>query len=310
MGLMRTALLKGSESRWLADKIRDRAFAKRAVRRFMPGETIEAALSACVSLHERGMSTVITQVGEAITDGGSAERVTAHYVAAFDRIRESGLPTELSVKPTQLGLDVSREVCAAQLETLLDAASRTGSFVWIDMESSPYVDVTLQLYQGLRLRHHNVGICLQSYLYRTSDDLASLIPLGAAIRLVKGAYMEAPDTAYPRKSDVDENFVRLGKRLLGEEARACGVRVGFGTHDPGVITRIRDFAEGAGIRKDAYEVQMLYGIRRDEQARLAAAGHRLRVLISYGSEWFPWYMRRLAERPANLGFVLRNLLAR
>jgi proline dehydrogenase len=178
------------------------------------------------------------------------------------------------------------------------------------MESSRYVDATLELYRELRSHYHNVGICLQSYLYRTVEDLASLVPLGAAIRLVKGAYMEPPDTAFPRKSDVDENFVRIAKRLLGEEARACGVRVGFGTHDVAVITRIRDFAEGAGVPKDAYEVQMLYGIRRDAQARLAAAGYRLRVLISYGSAWFPWYMRRLAERPANLGFVLRSLVAR
>jgi proline dehydrogenase len=310
MGLMRTALLRGSESRWLSEKIRDRAFAKRAVRRFMPGETIEAALGACVSLNERGMSTVVTQLGEAITDRTSAERVTEHYVGALGRIREAGLPTELSVKPTHLGLDVSRDLCAAQLHTLLEAASGTGNFVWVDMESSRYVDATLELYRELRSHYHNVGICLQSYLYRTVEDLASLVPLGAAIRLVKGAYMEPPDTAFPRKSDVDENFVRIAKRLLGEEARACGVRVGFGTHDVAVITRIRDFAEGAGVPKDAYEVQMLYGIRRDAQARLAAAGYRLRVLISYGSAWFPWYMRRLAERPANLGFVLRSLVAR
>jgi proline dehydrogenase len=310
MGLMRTALLRGSESRWLSEKIRDRAFAKRAVRRFMPGETIEAALGACVSLNERGMSTVVTQLGEAITDRTSAERVTEHYVGALGRIREAGLPTELSVKPTHLGLDVSRDLCSAQLHTLLEAASGTGNFVWVDMESSRYVDATLELYRELRSHYHNVGICLQSYLYRTVEDLASLVPLGAAIRLVKGAYMEPPDTAFPRKSDVDENFVRIAKRLLGEEARACGVRVGFGTHDVAVITRIRDFAEGAGVPKDAYEVQMLYGIRRDAQARLAAAGYRLRVLISYGSAWFPWYMRRLAERPANLGFVLRSLVAR
>jgi proline dehydrogenase len=229
----------------------------------MPGETIEAALGACVSLNERGMSTVVTQLGEAITDRTSAERVTEHYVGALGRIREAGLPTELSVKPTHLGLDVSRDLCSAQLHTLLEAASGTGNFVWVDMESSRYVDATLELYRELRSHYHNVGICLQSYLYRTVEDLASLVPLGAAIRLVKGAYMEPPDTAFPRKSDVDENFVRIAKRLLGEEARACGVRVGFGTHDVAVITRIRDFAEGAGVPKDAYEVQMLYGIRRD-----------------------------------------------
>ena len=310
MGLMRSALLRGSESRWLSEKIRDRAFARRAVRRFMPGETIEAALGACLSLKDRGMCSVITQLGEAITDRAAAERVTGHYVGALERIGDADLPAEVSVKPTHLGLDVGRDVCAAQLDALLETASRTGNFIWVDMEGSRHVDGTLAMYRDLRSRHHNVGICLQSYLYRTAEDLASLVPLGAAIRLVKGAYMEPPDTAYPRKHDVDENFVRLAKRLLGEEARACGVRVGFGTHDPVVITRIRDFAEGAGVPKDAYEVQMLFGIRRDEQARLAASGYRVRILISYGTEWFPWYMRRLAERPANLGFVLRSLVAR
>ena len=310
MGLMRTALLKGSESRWLSERIRDRAFAKRAVRRFLPGETVEAALGACLSLGERGMSTVITQLGEATADRVSAERVTEHYVGVLDRVREAALPAELSVKPTHVGLDVSPDLCTAQLDALLTAASATGNFVWIDMESSAYADATLRMYRELRARHQNAGICLQSYLYRTAEDLAALVPLGAAIRLVKGAYMEPPGVAFPRKSDVDENFVRLGKRLLGEEARACGVRVGFGTHDTAVITRIRDFADGAGVAKESYEVQMLYGIRRDEQARLAAAGYRVRVLVSYGTEWFPWYMRRLAERPANLGFLLRSLVAR
>jgi proline dehydrogenase len=310
MGIMRTALLRGSESRWLAERVRARPFARRAVRRFLPGESLEAALGACIALRDRGMPTVITELGEAVKDRRSAERATSHYVAALARIREAGLSTEVSVKPTQLGLDAGKDVCVAQLDALVAAAAESGNFVWIDMESSRYVDTTLELYRGLRAHHRAVGVCLQAYLYRTAEDLAALLPSGAAIRLVKGAYNELPGVAYPRKGDVDENFVRLAKRLLGAEARACGVRVGFGTHDLHLITRIRDFAEGAGVGKDAYEVQMLYGIRREDQGRLAASGHRVRILVSYGTDWFPWYMRRLAERPANLGFVLRSLVAK
>jgi len=310
MGIMRSALLRASESRWLAERVRGRRFAKRAVRRFLPGETLEAALGACVSLRDAGMLTVVSQLGEAVADREAAEAATKHYLSALARIGDGGLSTELSVKPTHLGLDMGTDFCAAQLGVLADAAAASGSFVWIDMEDSRYVDATLDVYRHLRANTPRVGVCLQAYLYRTAEDLASLLPSGAAIRLVKGAYSEPPDVAYPRKSDVDENFARLAKQLLGAEARACGVRAGFGTHDVHLIARIRDFAEGAGIGKDAYEVQMLFGIRRDAQARLAAAGHRVRVLVSYGSEWFPWYMRRLAERPANLGFLLRSLVAR
>ena len=310
MGIMRSALLRASESRWLAERVRGRRFAKRAVRRFLPGETLEAALGSCVSLRDAGMLTVVSQLGEAVADREAAEAATKHYLSALARIGDGGLSTELSVKPTHLGLDMGRDFCAAQLGVLADAAAASGSFVWIDMEDSSYVDATLDVYRHLRANTPRVGVCLQAYLYRTAEDLASLLPSGAAIRLVKGAYSEPPDVAYPRKSDVDENFARLAKQLLGAEARACGVRAGFGTHDVHLIARIRDFAEGAGIGKDAYEVQMLFGIRRDAQARLAAAGHRVRVLVSYGSEWFPWYMRRLAERPANLGFLLRSLVAR
>jgi proline dehydrogenase len=310
MGVMRSLLLRGSESRWLRANVASRPFAQRAVRRFVPGETVDTALRAAESLRDRGMLTVLANLGEATADQAAAEQATQHYCEAIDRITAAGLASELSVKPTHLGLDAGFEICQTQLTAIVERAQHAGSFVWIDMESSRYADGTLELYRSLSEQFRSVGICVQAYLYRTAEDIATLIDRGAAVRLVKGAYAEPPAVAYPRKSDVDEAYARLGKRLLGDEARKRGVRVGLGTHDLHLIARLQDFAEGAGIDKAAYEIQMLYGIRRQDQARLAAAGARVRVLISYGSEWFPWYMRRLAERPANLGFVARSLLPR
>ncbi|MDH3570527.1 MAG: proline dehydrogenase family protein, partial [Gemmatimonadota bacterium] len=275
---MRTLLLKGSQNQWLGTRVPKRKFVQRAVRRFMPGETLDAALATAEQLRELGMSTVVTLLGEAITDRAEAERMTTHYLDAYERIRRPGLPTEISVKPSQMGLDVGKDVCAAQLQALAARADASGSFLWIDMEATPYVDATLELFRDLRSRQTNVGVCLQSYLYRTAEDLEQLLPLAPAIRLVKGAYSEPPNLAFPRKRDVDENFMRLAKRMLSAEARDLGVRAGFGTHDMQLIDRIRDFAEGAGIPKDAYEVQMLYGIRRNEQIRLTAEGQSVRVL--------------------------------
>ena len=307
MGVMRTLLLKGSESPWLASHVAKRHFAQRAVRRFLPGETVEAALAAVEELRGRGITSVLTQLGEAIADRREAEAATAHYLDVLDKAQRTDLSTQLSLKPTQLGLGLDAGLCVAQAARLADRAAQLGTFVWIDMEASPYVDATLDLYRTLRAEYDNVGVCLQAYLYRTVADLESLLPIRPAIRLVKGAYSESPGVAFVRKADVDQNFVKLAKRLLSAEARQGGVRHGFGTHDMQLVARIRDFAEGAGIAKDAYEIQMLYGIRRSDQVRLSAEGASIRVLISYGAAWFPWYMRRLAERPANLGFVLRSV---
>ncbi len=308
MSVMRSLLLKGSQNSWLATRVAGRAFARRAVRRFMPGETAEAALAAAEELKRTDISSVLTLLGEAITERGQAEQVTTHYLDVLDRVRRAALSTHISVKPTQLGLDIGRDLCAEQLAKLVRHAHTTGGFVWVDMEASAYVDATLEVFRHLRSEHSNVGVCLQSYLYRTADDLEELLPLKPAIRLVKGAYDEPPDLAFPCKSDVDANLVRLAKRLLSVNAEGNGTLMGLGTHDTHLIARVQDYAEGAGIPKTAYEIQMLYGIRRSEQARLAAEGYAVRVLISYGTAWFPWYMRRLAERPANLGFVMRSML--
>ncbi len=226
----------------------------------------------------------------------------------LDRIRSQGLRTEVSVKLTQLGLDLNPELCYKNLARIIEHAG-TRSVVWIDMEASNYVDATLTLYRRAKLVYPNVGVCLQAYLFRTTQDLASLVPLGAAIRLVKGAYNEPPEVAFPRKKDVDENYFTLAKQLLGDEARARGVRAAMATHDQKLIRRITEFAASRGLSKDCLEFQMLYGIQRAEQRRLAQEGWNSIVLVAYGSFWFPWFMRRLAERPANAVFVIRNLLA-
>jgi proline dehydrogenase len=225
-------------------------------------------------------------------------------------VRAGGLNAQVAVKPTHLGLDIDADLAAQHLRQLVSHAEATGSFVWLDMESSPYVDRTLDLFRQLRQRSPRVGVALQAYLHRTAGDVERLLPLGAAIRLVKGAYLEAPAVAFPDKRDVDENFYALACRLLRADAVAAGGLLHVATHDGTLVDRLRTFIAAHGVPRPAYEFAMLYGIQRPLQTRLVAAGEPLRVLIAYGPHWFPWYMRRLAERPANVGFVLKNLVAR
>lgn len=309
MGIARQLLLKGSESRWLSDRLSRRAFVQRAVTRFMPGEELESAVDAADSMVANGITSILTLLGENISDETAAEAVVSAYEEILGRVSDRDLDAYISVKPTHLGLDLGLDVAHRNVERVVEEAAARNRFVAVDMESSAYLEPTLDLFRRLRQRHENVGLCLQTYLYRTPGDLESLLPLRPMIRLVKGAYKEPADVAYPRKTDVDEAFLRLSDRLL--EAVAAGeAQAAFGTHDMGLIERVRKQAEARGVEADAYEIQMLYGIQREAQARLARDGHRVRVLISYGEYWFPWYMRRLAERPANVLFVLRNVFAR
>ena len=255
------------------------------------------------------MGAVLTHLGENLKEPGEAEQVARHYLEVLERARGPALDAEISIKLTQLGLDFSPAACERNLASLIERAGALGTWVWIDMESSAYTDATLEIYRRALARSSKVGVCVQAYLYRTARDLKTLIPLGAGIRLVKGAYREPREKAFPRKKDVDANFFALALHLLGPEARQGGVRAIFGTHDRVLIRRLEAAARSAKLPPEALEFQMLYGIQRQEQARLAAAGHRFRVLISYGDAWFAWYMRRLAERPANVLFVLKNLLS-
>jgi proline dehydrogenase len=306
MALMRSILLAGSHSDWLREHAPRFWFIRRTAGRFMPGETVDDALAAAAGLQQQGVASVLTLLGENVTERAESAYVRDHYIEILARIRGTALPAEVSVKLTQLGLDLGPDLCYSNLEAIIQAADVNG-VVWVDMEASNYTDVTLGLYRRARAAYSNVGICLQAYLHRTAADLAALIPLGPAIRLVKGAYMEPPDRAFPRKQDVDENFFKLAGQLLGEDARRARVRTAIATHDLTLIRRIQQHAQSAGLGRDATEFQMLYGIQRDEQLRLAREGWRSRVLISYGSYWFPWFMRRLAERPANVLFLLRHM---
>jgi len=308
MNLMRSALLAASESAWLREHAPRVGFVRRAVGRFMPGERLEDAMAAAAGLQRAGLGTVFTHLGENVTDITQADAVARDYLGVLQRLREAGLDTEISVKLTHFGLDIDRERCHANLRALVDAARAVGNYVWIDMEQHPYVDATLDLYRRAREEFPNVGVCLQAYLHRTPADLAALVPLGPGIRLVKGAYREPASVAHPQKRDVDASYLALAKTMLGPEATRSGLRAVFGTHDLAIISTINQHATGAGLDASRVEYHLLYGIQQLEQRRLVTAGHRVRVLISYGDFWFPWYMRRLAERPANVWFVVKNVL--
>ena len=309
MSLVRRGILRASQSAWLREHAPRYAFFRRTTRRFMPGETAEQALAAARELAKSNIGSVLTHLGENIADRAEAEGVARHYLGVLEKIRAGNLPVEISVKLTQLGLDLDRESCFANLARLIEHCPPEKT-LWIDMEQSPYVDATLDLYRRARKTYKNVGVCVQAYLYRTERDLESLIPLGAAVRLVKGAYNEPSEIAFPKKKDVDEGFYRLATMLLNPDARRAGVRAAIATHDSKLIQRITTWAASQGITKSQLEFQLLYGIQRAEQLRLAKEGCRVGVLISYGTFWFPWFMRRLAERPANVLFLARNFFSK
>jgi proline dehydrogenase len=303
----RNIFLRASRSKLLARELPRRAFVRRAVRRFMPGEDVSDAFHAAEQLGNVGIGALLTRLGENVTAMPEAVAERDHYMGVLERIRTSGVAAEVSVKLTHLGLDLDVDACAEYVSALAAGAADTGSFLWIDMEDSNYTDRTLDIYRRVRAERERLGVCLQAYLRRTPQDLERLLPLKPAIRLVKGAYAEPADKAFPSKSDVDGAYYSLGARLLDAAARGSA-RAVFGTHDGRLIARLREQAGALGVSPSAYEFHLLYGIRDADQRALAAAGETVRVLISYGSDWFPWYMRRLAERPANVWFVLKNLM--
>lgn len=275
----------------------------------MPGERLEDAMGAAAAQQAQGIDTIFTKLGENVTTLAEAEAVARHYLDVLDTISAAGLRAQISVKPTQLGLDLDKDVCLRHLERLVDRAAERSNFVWVDMESSAYVDPTLDLFRRVRARSGGVGVALQAYLYRTEKDIEALLPLGSAIRVVKGAYLESPTVAFPKKADVDENFYKLSCRLLSDEAQRAGGLLHIATHDPRLADRLATYIDERAVPKSAYEYAMLYGIQRGLQRRLVQEGRPLRVLIAYGEYWFPWYMRRLAERPANVWFVMKSLFA-
>ena len=304
---MRRVFLWAARNPWLKERLPRMRFMKRAVRRFMPGETLDDALTAAVPLERAGITTMYTRLGENLDSLAEADAVVTHYLEVLDRIKASGMRGEISVKPTQLGLDDDPDVCLTHLVTLANHAAETGSYLWVDMEGSAYTESTIVLYERLRSVAPQTGICLQAYLRRTAADIGRLLPLDPAIRLVKGAYDEPAAIAFRDKSGVDSSFAGLAVRFL-LEGKGRPIKLGLGTHDVGLIEQIADQVAPSGIGRDGYEVQMLYGIREDQQKRLQQAGYQVRSLIAYGEHWYPWYMRRLAERPANVWFALRQIL--
>ncbi len=274
-------------------------------RRFIAGETIEEAIAAARRLEAAGFSLTLDMLGESVATSAEADAATRAYLSLMERIVEAGVGRNISLKLTQLGLPVDRATCVDNLRRILDQAGEKDVFVRIDMENSPVTQVTIEIFETIwQQGYRNAGIVLQSYLPRSAADASRMNALGARVRLVKGAYNEPKGVAYQKKADVDAAFVDIMKSLL-----AGGTYPAIATHDPAMIEATKRFAAGQGIPPDRYEFQMLYGVRRDLQARLRSDGYRVRVYVPFGREWFPYFMRRLGERPANVGFVLRGILS-
>ncbi len=305
---MRRLLLWMARNAWLRDRVPRWWFVRRAVLRFMPGETVDSALAAARTYEESGIGVLFTRLGENLTDVQQADEVADDYSQLIDAIASRGLDGEISLKLTQLGFDLDPERTVVHVQRLAADAEVAGQTIWIDMEASSYVDSTIALYERVKASHSNVGICLQAYLRRTARDIQRLLPIAPAIRLVKGAYAELPSVAYQSRRDVDANYLALAVSMLDAKRAGHPIRVGLGTHDVTLVEKSAEYAAALGLPRTAFEVQMLYGIRVDQQRRLAREGFVVKSLISYGEAWYPWYVRRLAERPANVLFVLRQIL--
>jgi proline dehydrogenase len=283
--------------------------ARRFVRRFVAGPVLEDALGVVARLNADGVDAAVTHLGEHVATADDAAHATDAYLGMLDEIARRRLRAVPSLKLTHLGLDLGEPMCRANLERVASRGLATRTLVWVDMESSAYTDRTLELYQALHSTHSNLACVVQAYLRRTARDVERLIEIGAAtIRLCKGAYREPPELAFPDKRDVDASYAGLTDRLLSPEALARGVYPAFATHDERMLDRARAAAKQGGVAADRYELQMLYGIRHDLHGPLRAAGLRLRVLVPYGEDWYGYFMRRLAERPANLAFFFRQLV--
>lgn len=305
--MLRRLFLALSRSQGLREFVVRFPIARRISRRFVAGETLEEAIEAVRGLNRKGLLATIDHLGESITSREEASEAAEEYLRVLDGIEEGGVDSNVSLKLTQMGLDIDQDFCQKNVEMIVEHAKRYGNFVRIDMEGSPHTERTLQVHRALRERYDNVGVAIQSNLYRSEDDVRQMIPQGLNVRLCKGAYDEPPDIAFPRKNDVDENLIKLTEMLLVEEARRVGGYPALATHDERIIDWCKRYVEEWGIGKEEFEFQMLYGIRPRLQERLAVEGYRVRTYVPYGLSWYPYFMRRLAERPANLFFLLRNL---
>ena len=299
---MRSLLIGLSTSKSLERFVLSNPLARRTSRRFVAGEELDEALAAARVCNQAGMTVSLDYLGENVASREDAVRAREMYFGVFDRIAQEKLDANVSLKLTQLGIDFGDDFCAQQTEPIIRHAASLGNFVRLDMEGSSYTQRTVDIALLLRQKSEAVGTVIQSYLYRSEQDIRDLTAKGCRIRLCKGAYSEAPEVAFPRKEDVDKNFVKLMQILL-----ESGIYHAIATHDPAMIDATKEFVARQKIAKDKFEFQMLYGIRADLQRELVRDGYRMRVYIPYGRDWFPYFMRRLAERPANLIFLARNL---
>jgi proline dehydrogenase len=300
--MLRALLLRLSESQRLAQWVMRNAASRRMAQRFVAGKSLEEAVAAARVLNRAGRMVSLDYLGESVASEAEARRAAETYRSIFDRIAAEKLDANVSLKLTQLGLDMNASLCEELLEGIVALAERYGNFVRIDMEGSAYTQRTIDVCKRMRAKSSAVGTVLQSYLYRSEQDAHDLIRIRCRIRLCKGAYQEPPEVAFPQKADVDANYIKLMKLLL-----PSGIYHGIATHDSRMIAATEEFVASNGIARDQFEFQMLYGIRTDLQDKLNREGYRLRVYVPFGQDWFPYFMRRLAERPANLTFFLRNL---
>jgi proline dehydrogenase len=303
--LTRSALIYLSRQEGLKEFAANFGLFKKLTTRFIAGENIAEAVTAIRDLNAHGCTASFDHLNESVGSIAETESEVREYLDVLARIDETGIDSNVSIKLTQFGLEIDPELAYRNARRIVEDAARRGNFVRVDMEGSKVTQATIDVFRRLRAEFglNDVGIVLQSYLFRTKDDARELQKIPARIRLCKGAYNEPPEVAYPAKQDVDDNYVRVMQMLL-----ASGVYHGIATHDPRMIDATIDFAQREGIARDAFEFQMLYGIRRDLQDQLARDGYRMRVYVPYGKHWYPYFMRRLAERPANIWFVLRNML--
>jgi proline dehydrogenase len=301
--MLRTTLLKLAESPGLAYWVTSNNTMRHMARRFVAGETLDEAVVAARGCNDLGMLASLDYLGENVSTTTDAQRARDAYLEIFERIAKEKLYANVSCKLTQLGLDLSAEFCEGLVLSIVERAAGYDNFLRVDMEGSLYTERTVELVKRIRARNPAIGTVIQAYLYRSERDVQDLMAYGCRIRLCKGAYKESVEVAFERKRDVDGNFVRLMQMLL-----PSGFYHGIATHDPHMIAETIRWAAAKGVSKDDFEFQMLYGIRTDLQRRLVRNGFRVRVYIPYGRDWFPYFMRRLAERPANVGFLLRNLV--
>jgi proline dehydrogenase len=305
---LRNVLIYLSHAVWARDLVSGLPVAKQVAGRFVAGETAEEAMNTTITLNEQGMLVTLDYLGESVSDSAEAIASKNEILSLFKKINDSGGQANVSIKLSQLGLKIKKELALDNLRQILQEACKYNNKVRIDMEESQVVDATLDIYRTLRDEDgfDNVGVVIQAYLYRSEDDIRRLIEEGAWVRLCKGAYAEPPEVAFPAKADTDANFIKLTQMMLSERARQNGMYIGIATHDEDMINAAIQFVWQNKVPLDTFEFQMLYGIRRELQEALVQQGYQLRIYVPYGTAWYPYFVRRLAERPANLWFFISN----